>query len=292
MKVQNMNELTVTTEIFKDIPVRIVRMGKDRVIPVNDIADGIGYDRDNLRRMLVKNKEQFQPYMVNVIIPSSDGNEHSSNGLLRDGVFGVFMKLQSGRIKDPARRQRILDFQHWVMEAIGKIMDGLPVESTSLAIPTDARVFFEQQMGLAKVMHDTMGVNLGIAGARTISYVEEKTGCKFELQRELLPAFKQSEIGYMNATKVGERIGLLAPKTNTLLSDMGLHYRHGKDWILTPLGEEYAEKKPFDVILPNGSKHSDFQNLWKESVIDKIEEYQRSMGCDPKSTHDKCRELI
>lgn len=278
---KEIKDLVSLETVFNDNPVRVFDMNGEPYFAIVDLSKAWGLHRDTLRNKIQDNSELFEGHIITL-----DGVTPSLILTEERGMYMLMAKLTVSRVKNPDAKKFILAFQKFVPELLQKFRKGeLLVRDTYQVLPSGAYTYFEQQMGMAKIMHETMGVNLGIAGARTISYVEEKTGIKFDLQRDLLPTYNQLEIGFMNATNLGERIGKKPEKTNSLLADMGLQYRQEKEWILTEEGQRYAEKKPFDVILPNGSKHSGFQNLWKESVIERIAEYQKEAGCDFKPTH-------
>lgn len=90
-------ELT-TTEMFHEIPVRIVHGEKGPMIPLVDIAYGIGYDRISLHRLYKRNSELFENYH-GVVVMTAGATEQEHLCFTRDGVIGILMKLDYRRIK-------------------------------------------------------------------------------------------------------------------------------------------------------------------------------------------------
>lgn len=120
----------IRTEQFHEIPVRIVRRGRETLIPITDIADGIGYDRSTLGQLLKRNDELFLEYQGVVITTTPCGPDGRGGGpqetvcLNRDGIIALMMILNLSRIKDSEKRAKILQFRKWAIETLGKIIDG------------------------------------------------------------------------------------------------------------------------------------------------------------------------
>ncbi len=68
--------------------------------------------------------------------------------------------------------------------------------------------------------------------------------------------------GYMNATQLGEKLGISARTVNKWLADNGYQIKDGKDWRLTEKGKQYAEETPY---VNNG--HIGYQIRWSEDAI-------------------------
>lgn len=61
--------MNMALEIFRDKTVRFIRNdGNEIWVPVNDVADAIGYDREVLRRLVHRNMDLFKNYCSLVII--------------------------------------------------------------------------------------------------------------------------------------------------------------------------------------------------------------------------------
>lgn len=111
------------------------------------------------------------------------------------------------------------------------------------------------------------GVQRGIAIAQAIDIVSNKNNLPLDGIKLLLPP-AEHETGYLNATQIGERLGLgtgrvAAVKANKLLAQAALQVKEGKVWRLTDEGTAYGEELPY---TNNG--HSGYHIQWNDNVID------------------------
>ncbi|PHG57423.1 antA/AntB antirepressor family protein [Bacillus toyonensis] len=123
-------------------------------------------------------------------------------------------------------------------------------------------LIFRQEMDMAKTLASMTGVKEGIAYAVALERAEQKTGEDFSSYKRLLPTATH-ETGFLNPTKIGERIGKKSRVVNKLLQERGLQEKLDKEWRLTEEGKKYGEEMPY---TRNG--HSGYQMKWNESVID------------------------
>lgn len=119
----------------------------------------------------------------------------------------------------------------------------------------------KQHMNIAKTLIETTGVKDGIAFAVAISEAEKDTGYSYEAYKKLLPS-AEHEIGTMNATQLGEKIGKKASEVNKLLKNLGLQEKRGKDWRLTDKGKQFAEEMPFTKF-----GHTGYQIKWNKNIL-------------------------
>lgn len=111
------------------------------------------------------------------------------------------------------------------------------------------------------------GVRDGIALAQATSMVEEFFGKDLTPLKSLIPP-ADYETGFMNATRLGEKLGgLTSRKVNQMLADAKFQYKDGRDWRITDSGAEYGEEMPYKK---NG--HSGYQIRWNEKIIDVLSE--------------------
>lgn len=112
-----------------------------------------------------------------------------------------------------------------------------------------------------------IGVKRGIALSQAIDLVGSFQN--FDLGNlKMLLAPAEHDTGYMNATKIGEKLNFgkgkrAGCKANILLEQAGLQRREGDLWRLTLAGSHYGEEMPY---TKNG--HSGYQIRWNENVID------------------------
>ena len=113
------------------------------------------------------------------------------------------------------------------------------------------------------------GLKSGMAFAQAIAFAEANDGFNYEPLKKLLPP-AEHETGYLNASQVGEKLGLgtgvvAARKANMLLAERAWQTKEGRYWRLTAEGTLYGEEMPYSK---NG--HSGYRILWNESVLEEL----------------------
>lgn len=120
---------------------------------------------------------------------------------------------------------------------------------------------------VAENIQSLFAVKRGIALAQAIDVVSINRDLKLDNLKQLLPS-AEHEIGYLNATAIGKRLGITPIKANKLLEQANLQHKDGKDWRISEEGKAYGEEMPF---TKNG--HSDYQIRWNEAVIEVLGNY-------------------
>jgi prophage antirepressor-like protein len=109
------------------------------------------------------------------------------------------------------------------------------------------------------------GVRPGIMAASMLNCIHVNTGIDIEPVRLALPPANEP-ICSLNATRVGELLGVSAVMANKMLSVQGLQVRNERnEWELTEAGKAWAEALPF---VNNG--HSGYQILWNPEVVKEL----------------------
>lgn len=127
----------------------------------------------------------------------------------------------------------------------------------------DASVSLHQAM--ANMLVDDVGVDRGVAFATAINRIEQDTGIDMSDYRKLLPG-RTEPVETLNATQVGQLVGVSARTANRMLEAAGLQCRtrSGK-WELTEQGMQYGAAYPYER---NG--HTDYQIRWGASVVKQL----------------------
>ena len=119
----------------------------------------------------------------------------------------------------------------------------------------------------AESIERVFAVKHSMALASAMEMVGESYGIDTAPLKRLIPA--EENPGYLNATMLAGKLGLLSktgnPKAsdaNAKLAELGLQKKEGKEWRLTDKGREYGEEKPF---TRNG--HSGYNIGWSEKVL-------------------------
>jgi hypothetical protein len=111
-------------KVFEGQKVRFLPRDEEVLVPLPDIARALDYDKKALWQIIDRNSEFFATCVVVTTIPSEGGSQKTIC-LNRDGVVGLLMKLATGRIKDPIKRQMIVGFQRWAIRTISEITQGI-----------------------------------------------------------------------------------------------------------------------------------------------------------------------
>ncbi len=252
----------VTTEKFQEIPVRIVQGEKDRMIPLVDIARAVGYD-DRVLRSHIDREPALFAGMEGRIVTMTPGGPQEVRCLTRDGVIGILMKLSSSRIKNHEIRERVVAFQRWAIETLGKVMDGHFVDVNRIGFPITA--ILDEKLQVANILSERIGVKPGIAYACAIAEAEKEAGKDLTWCKNLLPP-AQGETGRLIPTEIGIKLGITPRQVNLLLENLKYQVRDGDGWRIYGAGRFWGEEYPYSR---NG--HSGYQIKWKPEIIEKIE---------------------
>ncbi|KVG09868.1 Bro-N domain-containing protein [Burkholderia thailandensis] len=186
------------------------------------------------------------------------GRAQRTNHVNESGLYALIL----GSTKDAAKR-----FKRWVtsevLPAIRKT--GSYSAIASLPAPTQDRV--SSILLIGEAVAKVPGVKAGIAMAATLTCIHENTGIAVETLRRALPG-ADAPICSLNATQVGQLLGISAKAANQRLAHRGLQMRNDRDeWELTNVGEAWAEAMPYSR---NG--HSGYQILWNPAVAELLKE--------------------
>jgi hypothetical protein len=247
--------LTVITEQFHGIPVRVVRKEIEGMIPLNDIADGIGLDRSGLHKLLKRNNVILSPY-VGMVNMSSPSGAQETICLSRDGVVGILMKTDFGKMKDPVKQAKVIDFQRWAIDTLAKIVRGEPVQPSAPGL--------DNEILHARSLAEKCGKNPDAFLAIALETCGEGKYAPALLQT---PPVVRGEPGWYNITQLVTLCNdpLLNPeRLNHYLKNRGFQYRdENRLWRLTPDGMEHGKEYPYT----SPHQHSEIRISWRESVL-------------------------
>ncbi|CAK0774354.1 hypothetical protein CCP4SC76_5850016 [Gammaproteobacteria bacterium] len=133
-----------------------------------------------------------------------------------------------------------------------------PSRHAALSASTQDRIAAILMIGeaVAKVP----GVKQGIAMAATLTCIAENTGIGVESMRRSLPAYQNTQAP-MNATSLGELLGLPAEVVNLRLVAMGFQHCNKRDeWELADAGRGWG------VELPYSRNSGKFEPDWLDSL--------------------------
>ena len=136
-------------------------------------------------------------------------------------------------------------------------------------LPNAMRAQVSALLMIGKALSKVKGVNEALATACTLDAIEVTTGLPATMMTRALPTVAPEDAATLNATQLGEPLGLSGRAVNAILEKLGLQYRdESKNWKLTEAGTAYGEMKPFHR---NG--HSGYETRWKQAVTEVLQKH-------------------
>lgn len=253
----------LSVALFHDIPVRIFKRGQDTLIPLVDIAAGLSYDAQGLKRIYDANSEMLGN--LSQVVVTTTGNQVAPRDhvcMTRDGVIGIIVKLDYNRIKDPTKRQRIIEFQRWAAETLGKVMDG-----TQTAAPMRPwQVVFRDYVGAAQILHDMAGIDRNDAVRFAISLTQKETGVDLSGMIQLIDAKQPAAPAreWVTTEKLARLMDISVRELNTRLAIGGFLTQRYGTVIPSESGRKFARYDQPDGII------------WDTAIIPQIPSYWRA----------------
>ncbi len=176
---------------------------------------------------------------------------------------GLYALVLSSRKPEAKRFKRWIT--HEVLPAIRRTGSyAVPnLASTQPALPANKQDSVNALLLIGQAIAQVPGVKAGIAMAATLTCIQENTGLSVETLRRTLPAAEEA-ICSLNATQLGQRLGMAARVMNQHLAACGLQLRNARDeWELSERGQQWAEALPY---CRQG--HSGYQILWNPAVVE------------------------
>ena len=134
---------------------------------------------------------------------------------------------------------------------------------TPASLPSNKQDSVNALLLIGQAIAQVPGVKAGIAMAATLTCIQENTGLSVETLRRTLPAAEEP-ICSLNATQLGQRLGMAARVMNQHLAACGLQLHNARDeWELSERGQQWAEALPY---CRQG--HSGYQILWNPAVVE------------------------
>lgn len=250
----------LSVALFHETPVRIAKDGREGMFPIRDIATALKYDRQALHQIIERNSEIFAEYRrVNVVF-CDDPFKHTC--LTRDGVIALISKLDYLRIKDPTKRQRIIEFQRWAAETLGKVMDGTQTAAPMRPWP----VVFRDYVGAAQILHDMAGIDRNDAVRFAISLTQKETGVDLSGMIQLIDAKQPAAPAreWVTTEKLARLMDISVRELNTRLAIGGFLTQRYGTVIPSESGRKFARYDQPDGII------------WDTAIIPQIPSYWRA----------------
>ena len=189
------------------------------------------------------------------------GGEQSMSTVNEAGLYNLVL----GSRKQEARR-----FKRWVTHEVLPAIrrtGRYSIPGAVAALPSAQQDRVSALLLIGDAVARVPGVKCGIAMAATLTCIQENTGLATESLRRALPATEEP-ICSLNATGLGQLLGMKAKDTNQHLAACGLQIRNQRgEWELTDAGRPWGEALPY---CRQG--HSGYQILWNSAVVDVVRE--------------------
>jgi prophage antirepressor-like protein len=194
-------------------------------------------------------------------LTETPGGEQSMSTVNEAGLYNLVL----GSRKPEARR-----FKRWVTHEVLPAIrrtGRYAIPDAAAALPSAQQDRVSALLLIGDAVARVPGVKCGIAMAATLTCIQENTGLATESLRRALPATEEP-ICSLNATGLGQLLGMKARDTNQHLAACGLQIRNQRgEWELTDAGRPWGEALPY---CRQG--HSGYQILWNPAVVDVMRE--------------------
>jgi prophage antirepressor-like protein len=194
-------------------------------------------------------------------LTETPGGEQSMSTVNEAGLYNLVL----GSRKPEARR-----FKRWVTHEVLPAIrrtGRYAIPDAAAALPSAQQDRVSALLLIGDAVARVPGVKCGIAMAATLTCIQENTGLATESLRRALPATEEP-ICSLNATGLGQLLGMKARATNQHLAACGLQIRNQRgEWELTDAGRPWGEALPY---CRQG--HSGYQILWNPAVVDVMRE--------------------
>jgi len=299
--------MTETTEWFnfgKDSKaVRVLDKDNQKWMPLSDIAYCIGYDRSGLNKLVDQNSELFVG-MKGMVVTTTPGGSQELVCLNRDGVVGILMKLSYARIKDPVRKQKVVQFQKWAVGVLNSAIKngGVPKEVVATTTTSDPVKIANDCKRLAKAIngdsqrlivaaffkhgfdhfaphiptHDVIMGKVPLVPARVVTKDQTKlSGTERPLiesvtTRDLGPAPSPKPEGMLSATDIAQKTLMSPIQINKFLYNNQFLIMDGVnrgEWRITEKGKEYGCEVPYKP-RPEGPEV--YRVYWYPKILEKF----------------------
>jgi prophage antirepressor-like protein len=197
-------------------------------------------------------------------LTETPGGNQSMTTVNEPGLYALVL----GSRKPEARR-----FKRWVTHEVLPTIRrtghyAVPgMAPAPAALPADKQDRVSALLLIGDAVARVPGVKPGIAMAATLTCIQENTGLATETLRRALPSTEEP-ICSLNATGLGQLLGMKAKDTNQHLAACGLQIRNQRgEWELTDAGQSWGEALPY---CRQG--HSGYQILWNPAVVGVLRE--------------------
>ena len=239
-------------------------------LKLKEVAIGLGITRVADSGNTVVRWERVKKYLNDIPTMPTSGHDFDPNAMTDEQIKEcfipepVFYLLAMKAENDVARAFQVkVSFE--ILPAIRRtgtytVPTAQPVKASTGKLSKA----LDELGSVASQLELIFGVAKGIALSKATVLVEDNYNVNLGAIRELLPP-ADHEVGLLNPTQIGERLGLSAREVNELLVEYKIQRRVGKGYVLTEEGKPYGEMMPY---TRNG--HSSYRPLFNDMTVDFI----------------------
>lgn len=267
--------------------LRIIQTADGPVVPIVDIAAGIGYTRSAISKMLKRYPEAFNG--LSVIQPVETGSRGVQHMicLTREGVDQLLIRLEPASTTKPELREKVQALKDRAfsnhheapLAATTPLIDSLNRNADIADILVDRYNYqpeVARSLAMAAVVEECGGPALIFKGPAMLSApkAEESVpalplmSCSKCIMSEADPEFEK----YFSLRKVAEYTGLQEDRVRNILEKSGLlHWEHGI-WHLTQVGKQFGKVFTTYPLAPHRMTEKKMIR-WSPAAIERVKTY-------------------
>lgn len=263
----------IQVKSYNGIPIRVLEMGNDNVIPATDIAKALGCSRKNITQIISGNPHLFpedKGVTVTYPLPTAGGTqEHVC--LNHVGLVAILMRISVGRAGTDEGKQRIERFQSWAQGVLSASISGIekvpdkPYDAIrKMPSKSPSAIAYEASRFAKMTGADQRDVTARLLIREGYDYLVDLLPASENMPR--LPAPSQKPPGWLNATDIGRIIGRTAEQVNNFLYFHQLIIKDSErpgEWRITHAGMDYGIEKSYEPV-PGKSM---FRVFWRPEVL-------------------------
>lgn len=270
--------------------LRIIQTGAGPVVPIVDIAAGIGYTRSAISKMIKRYPEAFNG--LSVIQPVETGNRGVQHMicLTREGVDQLLVRLEPASTTKPELREKVQALKE---RAFSSRPAALPAPQPVTSPLIDS---LNRNADIADILVDRYNYQPEVARSLAMAAVVEECGESALVFKgpAMLPAPKAEETvpalpattcsqcimseadpdfeKFFSLRKVAEYTGLQEDRARNILEKTGLlHWEHGI-WHLTQVGKQFGKVFTTYPLAPHRMTEKKMIR-WSPEAIERVKAY-------------------
>jgi len=249
----------ITSKLFEGKTIRAIEYNGELWVPVTDVSEAWGLDRNTTTKIINRNPEIFTGLstVINVtgdVTSPSDIIGNTLKCVNEQGVYVLALKVSAGRLKNKEVKKTIIRFQRWVPELIQKYRKG-----ELILVPQSKQATLDcvnHYLDLADIAIKRSNVPKEVAHGQAWALAGTETGTEMVtavagyikaqapqqlMITEAIPQDKADYDMYFSLTKVAAALKLPIDKVRNVLESLNVIYFENGYWKLGKYGEKYGK---------------------------------------------------